>query len=260
MFSYFQVLSRRSLATETIIAAVISSIRKECRNGYSAELLIMLEDRDKKEAEELEREVYCQLDASNSLPGRQSGAIEWRRERLECGSSEINSLSSSSCPKRLCVDVHVTKICTSMAMLCSQMLTENFSLANFVGVLETIERLMKDLKSKSFRNRTSFMELKGSQISNKMMLCIESLLSATSLKLKIGVDDGKFYVSLSADPVQTSLALPVTLDVVNEIIVNIKGKNALPKVLQFPKLNRLCSGSVLASGEELPSGIVSSFN
>ncbi|KAG6533165.1 hypothetical protein ZIOFF_007031 [Zingiber officinale] len=254
---WHEVLSRRSLATETNVAAILSLIRKECRNGYSVELLIMLEDRDKKEAEELEREVYCQLDASISLPGRQSGAIEWRRERLECGSSDSNSLNSS-CPKRLCVDVHVTEICTAMTKLCSQMLTENFSLANFVGVLETIERMMKDLKSKSFRNRTSFMELKGSQISNEMILCIESLLSATSLKLEIGADDGKFYVSLSADPVQTSIALPVILDVINEIIDNIKGKNALPKVLQFPKPNRLCSGSVLASGEELPSGIAAS--
>ncbi|XP_074567332.1 peptide-N(4)-(N-acetyl-beta-glucosaminyl)asparagine amidase isoform X2 [Curcuma longa] len=254
---WHEVLSRRSLATETNIAAVLSLIRKECRNGYSAELLIMLEDRDKKEAEELEREVYRQSDVSISLPGRQSGAIEWRRERLECGSGDSYSLSSS-CPKRSCVDVHVSAIYTSMAMLCSQMLTEKFSLANFVGVLETTERLMKDLKSKSFRNRTSFMELKESQISNEMIFCIKRLLSATSLKLEIGVDDGKFCVSLSADPVQTSIALPVTLDVINEIIDNIKGKNALPKVLQFPTPNRLCSGLVLASGEELPSGIAAS--
>ncbi|THU75034.1 hypothetical protein C4D60_Mb04t39660 [Musa balbisiana] len=254
---WHEVLARRILATETVVASVLSSIRKECRNGFSPEILQVLENFDKKEAEELEREVYLQVDASVSLPGRQSGAIEWRRARLECGFSESNSLSCSSCPVRICVDDHVTGIYTAFALLCSQINVENLSPANFLEVLKMLKDLLMSLKTKSFRNRTSLLELNESQISDKMMLCIEGLLSAISLKRE-SENNGNVCVSLSGDPVQTSIALPVALDVVNEIMDNMKGNNDFPINVQFPKVNRLSSASVLASGEQLPFGIATS--
>ncbi|WOK99710.1 hypothetical protein Cni_G08422 [Canna indica] len=255
---WHEVLSRRNLATETTVASVLSSIRKECRNGYSSEILLALVDRDNKEAEELEREVYLQHDPSILLPGRQSGAIEWRRARSECGISDSISLSCSSCPVRICIDDHVTSIYTAFALLYSQIFVENLSQTNFLGVLEMLQRLLLNLKTKPFKKRTSFLGLNGLQISEKIMLCIERLLSATSLKRELGNTDGNVCVSLSGDPVQTSIALPVALDVIKEIMDNVKENNVYYEDEQFPKVNRLSSGSVLASGEQLPLGIVTS--
>ena len=74
---FSQVLSRRNITTETVASTVLSSITKECRARYSSGRLSMLEHRDKKETEELERGVHREMDNSLSLPGRQSGAIEW---------------------------------------------------------------------------------------------------------------------------------------------------------------------------------------
>jgi len=99
---FSQVMSRRNITTEAVASTVLSSITNECRARYSYGTLSMLEHHNKKETEELEGEVHREIDNSLSLPGRQSGAIEWRIARSELGSNWNNSLSCSSCPVRMC--------------------------------------------------------------------------------------------------------------------------------------------------------------
>jgi len=91
-----------------------------------------------------------------------------------------------------------------------------------------------------------------SQLSDALISCIEGLLASVSLKRELE-NDGRACVCLAGDPVQTSLALPVAQDAVDEIIDNLNSDIYFGKhVTDFPKANRLSSGSVLASGEELP--------
>ncbi|XP_068656339.1 peptide-N(4)-(N-acetyl-beta-glucosaminyl)asparagine amidase isoform X2 [Aristolochia californica] len=145
---WHEVLSRRILVTESTASSVLSSITKECRKSFSPEEVSMLEKHDRKEAKELEEDLHLPEDASILLPGRQSGAQEWRIARSELG-----------------------------------------------------------------------------------------------------------------DPVETSLSLPVAFDVLEELIDNLNNYNDFgrePLSRPLLKFNRITSGSVLASGEELPFGIASS--
>jgi len=220
----------------------------------------MLEHRDKKETEELEREVHRELDKSLSLPGRQSGAIEWRIVRSEFGSNGNNSLSCSSCPVRICVDSHVRNIYNALCLLLHQFLDDVNKKNDLVEVLATLRKLLADLRTSPFKERRSFINFNFSQFSDSLMSCIEGLLASISLKWELE-NDGRACVCLAGDPVQTSLALPVAQYAVDEIIDNLNSDIYFGKaVVEFPKANRLSSGSVLASGEEIPVGIVSNIN
>ncbi|KAJ0982872.1 hypothetical protein J5N97_011127 [Dioscorea zingiberensis] len=196
---WHEVLSRRNLTTEDVASAVLSSIRNECRRRYSPEELKALEIRDRKEAEELEEEAHLLADASVSLPGRRSGAPEWRMARSELGNNELSK-------------------------------------AETLEVLKLLKTMLEDLRASPFKTRKSFLNSKELQSTRKVMSSIEELLSAISLKGELDNED-RVHVLLASDPVQTS----------NE-----------EKYFQFPKCNRLFSGSVLASGEELPFGIATS--
>lgn len=72
--------------------------------------------------------------------------------------------------------------------------------------------------------------------------------------------DGGLQVYLAGDPVKTSLALPVASDTLDDIIQSLQCHNIGKDMLTLPQLrmNRIHSGSVLASGEELPFGIATS--
>ncbi|KAK4379079.1 hypothetical protein RND71_000941 [Anisodus tanguticus] len=105
-----EVLSRRNIISEPALAAILSDITRELRKKLSAEVISALEERNRTEMDVIERELYSKDDASVSLPGRLSEDKEWRIARSEFVSDEKNSLSSSSCPVRRCIDDHVTKI------------------------------------------------------------------------------------------------------------------------------------------------------
>nr|CAD1827986.1 unnamed protein product [Ananas comosus var. bracteatus] len=254
---WHEVLSRRTITTEAAAAAVLSSITKKCRSGFSSEAVSLLELRDRKEAEELEQAIYLQIDSSMPLPGRQSGAVEWRKARHELGCNESDSLSSSSCPVRICVDAHVTNIYNAFTLLLFHFRDNKVSKDRSIKILEALKGLLVNLKTTPFKNRSSFFDPTACQITEEMMPCIKQLLSAISLKEELK-NDGKIFVTLSSDPVRTSLALPVALDVVDEIINNLKFHESPIENIGFPKTNRLYSGSVLASGEQLPVGIATS--
>ncbi|KAF3454334.1 hypothetical protein FNV43_RR04781 [Rhamnella rubrinervis] len=261
--NWHEVLSRRNITTEPALSTVLKNITQECRRGFTSEVLSLLEDRDEKERQALERDLSSPGDASISLPGRQSGDKEWRKSRLEFGSDENCSLSSSSCPVRVCVDEHVTRVNNAFLPLLSYFIEEKLSCSSAVGVLEILKGVIIDLQKSSFRTRKASINSfsNGSKsLVQKLLTSCDDILNALSLSSMVETD-GKVEICLAGNPVKTSIALPVAFDALDDTIHNLKncvnlnnGSLSLPLL----KLNRIHSGSVLASGEELPFGIATS--
>lgn len=255
-----EVLSRRNITSETALSAVLSDITKELRKTLCAEVISALEDRNRTEMDVIERELYSKDDAAVSLPGRLSGDKEWRIARSEFVSDEKNSLSSSFCPVRRCVDDHVTKIYSAFSPVLTKLIEYSPSKTTAIQVLEIFRKILVDLKSSPFRTRrTSVKSVSSSsgEIFSKTLASFGQLLDALSLKSELG-SNGSIDISLASDPVKTSVALPVVFHAVDDVIYNIGQCARLDsRSLAWPllKLNRLCSGLVLASGEELPFGI-----
>eukprot|EP00268_Persea_americana_P059451 TRINITY_DN7298_c0_g1_i2.p1 TRINITY_DN7298_c0_g1~~TRINITY_DN7298_c0_g1_i2.p1 ORF type:complete len:723 (+),score=144.26 TRINITY_DN7298_c0_g1_i2:233-2401(+) len=259
---WHEVLSRRNITTEPIASAVLSDITKECRKALSSHEIRTLEIRDRQEAEELEREIHAQDDFSISLPGRQSGAREWRIARSELGSNET-SLSSSACPVRICVDDHVRNIYNAFSVLVSEIVINGIAKAATIKILNTLKTLLLDLRSTSFRVRSLSLNAGPDHplfSVHQIVLPLDSLLDALSLKRETETG-GKMVICLADDPVKTSIALPVALDALDDTIHTVNCMNSFGRESLFPPLlksNRISSGSVLASGEELPFGIATS--
>ncbi|XAR63606.1 Peptide-N(4)-(N-acetyl-beta-glucosaminyl)asparagine amidase [Bertholletia excelsa] len=257
-----EVLSRRNIAPEPILSSTLSKLRRECRQNFTSQLVAELEKRDRNE-EELERNFLSKDDISVSLPGRQSGDKEWRISRSEFGQDEHCSLSSSSCPVRKCIDEHVTKIYNAFYPVISLFVERSFSKHRAVEVLQNFRCSLVDLKNSPFRTRRISVNAvsNGAQSDfHQMLPSFDQLLDALSLKSELN-DNGRIDIYLAADPVKTSMALPVMFHALDDVIHNINICNKLDKYsLSWPllKLNRICSGLVLASGEELPFGIVKS--
>ncbi|XP_060218163.1 peptide-N(4)-(N-acetyl-beta-glucosaminyl)asparagine amidase isoform X2 [Lycium barbarum] len=255
-----EVLSRRNIISEPALAAVLTDITKELRAKLSAQVISALEERDRTEIDVIERELYCKDDASVSLPGRLSGDKEWRIARSEFVSDEKNSLSSSSCPFRRCIDDHVTKIYSDFSPVLSKLIEYSPSKKVAAEILEIFRKILVDLKNSPFRTRrTSVNSVSSSSgdIFNKMLASFGQLFDALSLKTELGAN-GSIDICLASDPVKTSIALPVVFHALDDVIYNIGQCARLDsRSLSWPllKLNRLCSGLVLASGEELPFGI-----
>lgn len=254
---WHEVLSRRVITTEPALASIISDITRERRRNLIPEVLIKLNERDKNEAEEIERSLFSKDDASISLPGRQSGNKEWRLARSEFGSE---SLSSSSCPVRKCVDEHVTKIYDAFLPFLDQLVEQGSDSSRAAEVLDILRKILINLKNSPFKTRRSKIGVASNLLFIKMLPSFGQLLDALSLKCEPGVD-GPTDICIASDPVKTSLALPVVFHALDDLIHNLSACKKLKKEsLSWPllKLNRICSGFILASGEELPFGIATS--
>ncbi|XP_047151432.1 peptide-N(4)-(N-acetyl-beta-glucosaminyl)asparagine amidase [Vigna umbellata] len=255
---WHEVLSRRTMLTEPSASSVLRNITEEIRRGLPSELLSIIQARDMVENEELERSLHANDDESLSLPGRRSGNEEWRKSRLEIGSDE---LSSSACPVRLCVDEHVTRIYNAFHAVLYQFVREELTKLEAVEVLRITKGILLDLRNSPYKSRrTSIDSVLNKPKFQKLLPSFDDLLGALSLEKKVNTD-GTVEIGLVADPVVTSLALPVALDVLDDMIYNLDkcenyGKDMF--LLPLPKLNRIHSGSVLASSEELPFGIITS--
>ncbi|CAL5322694.1 unnamed protein product [Camellia sinensis] len=242
---WHEVLSRRNITTEPILSIILSNIRRECRQSFASQVISALEDQDRNEAEALERELHSKDDASISLPGRQSGDKEWRMSRSEFGSDEICFPSSSCCPARKCIDEHVTKIYNAFCPIISQFVEKSCSKSRAVEVLLFFKQMLINLKNSPFRTkRTSINPVSnGAQhLFLQMLPSFDQLFDALSLKSELDAS-GRVDIYLAADPVRTSIALPVLFHALDDVIHNV---------------NMIYSGLVLASGEELPFGIVTS--
>ncbi|KAG5539355.1 hypothetical protein RHGRI_019791 [Rhododendron griersonianum] len=260
---WHEVLSRRTITPEPILSTILSNIRRELRQNLTSQVIATLEERDRNEAAAIERDLHSKDDASISLPGRQSGAKEWRISRSEFGSDEICSPSSSSCPVRKCVDEHVTKIYNAFFPVISHFVEKSCSKSRAVEVLQIFRRILVDLKNSPFRGRkTSINSVSnGAQyVFHQMLPSFSQLFDALSLKCESNAN-GKVDIYLADDPVKTSIALPVLFHALDDVMHNVNVLYNINKdSLSWPllKLNRICSGLALASGEEFPFGIITS--
>uniref|UniRef100_A0A0R0KPD6 Transglutaminase-like domain-containing protein n=1 Tax=Glycine max TaxID=3847 RepID=A0A0R0KPD6_SOYBN len=255
---WHEVLSRRTIITEPSLSSLLSNITKESRRGFASQLLSIIEVRDMEENKELERSLHAEDDESLSLPGRRSGNEEWRKSRLEMGSDK---LSSSACPVRLCVDEHVTRIYNAFRPILYQFVGEELTKSEAVEVLRITKGILLDLSKSPYKTRrTSIDSVLDNPKFQKLLPSFDDLLGALSLEKKVNTD-GRVEFCLVGDPVVTSLALPVALDALDDMIYILNkcenyGKDMF--LLPFLKLNRIHSGSAIASSEELPFGIITS--
>ncbi|XP_030467016.1 peptide-N(4)-(N-acetyl-beta-glucosaminyl)asparagine amidase isoform X1 [Syzygium oleosum] len=256
---WHEVLTRRNLITETSLSAVLAKLTKECRRSFTSQVLSALEDREKREMEAIERDLHAADDASVSLPGRQSGDKEWRISRSETGPDDNGSLSCSSCPVRVCFDENVTKIYGAFSPILSLLADNSVTKFRALEVFETFRELLEKMRRSSFKTRRVSLDsasIGTPSFVHQLLPSFSELLNALSLKCEHV--DGKIDISLAGDPVKTSLALPVVLDALEDMIHNLRQSDHFGSdVLSLPllKSNRIHSGSVLASGEELPLGI-----
>ncbi|PWA80807.1 peptide-N-glycanase 1 [Artemisia annua] len=249
---WHEVLSRRTLTTETAVSNTLANITRECRRNMTS-AISALEERDLKEMQELNQNLHSQIDDAVSLPGRLSGDKEWRTLRSEIGS---DSLSSSSCPVRRCIDEHVSRIYNAFSPLLS-CLAEFSSKPKALEALNFVRGILIDLKRSPFKTRGVVIDL---NVIREVLPSFNPMLEALSLKCKVETN-GKVEICLADDPVRASLALPVVFHALDGVIDNIKCCDDFSKSsLSWPllKLNRIYGGSVLASGEELPFGIATS--
>ncbi|CAJ1961058.1 unnamed protein product [Sphenostylis stenocarpa] len=255
---WHEVLSRRTMLTEASASSVLYNITNEIRRGFASELLSIIQARDMEEKEELERSFHVDDDESLSLPGRRSGNEEWRKSRLEIGSSD---LSSSACPVRLCIDEHVTKIYNSFRVVLYQFVGEELTKSEAVEVLRITKGIILDLLTSPYKTRRTFIDsVLNEPKFQKMLPSFDDLLGALSLEKKMNTDES-VEIGLLGDPIVTSLALPVALDALDDMIYNLNNcENYGKDMFQLPilKLNRIHSGSAIASSEELPFGIITS--
>ncbi|CAI9102617.1 OLC1v1000917C4 [Oldenlandia corymbosa var. corymbosa] len=253
-----EVLGRRTLTTESALAISLSNITKERRKSFASQTLHVLEERDRNEAEVLQRELYSKDNGSISLPGRMSGDVEWRVARSEFGSQ---SLGLSSCPVRKCIDDHVTKIYNSLSPILSQLVEVTSSKTEASDIIRSMKEILVNLKNTPFKTRRiSVDSVSYSAKFMKMVPSFSKLLDALSLKIESDVN-GSMDICLSSDPVKTSLALPVVFHALDDLILHINHIGRFDNTsISWPllKLNRLSCGFVLASGEELPFGIATS--
>ncbi|KAL6658011.1 hypothetical protein ACP70R_005791 [Stipagrostis hirtigluma subsp. patula] len=249
---WHEVLSRRTITSEDTVSAILSSITRKYRTGLSTEVLSIIESREKEESEELSKSAYLQVETTLSLPGRLSGSVEWRKARSELG--QADSLSCSSCPVRKCVDAHVSKIYDSLSALLSHLCNREIPKERIIEVFEALKTLMLNLKHANFKSRRAAIDQKTHQLFEEIFPSIEGLFSAISLKPELGTD-GNRSVAVVGSPIHSCLALPVAMDAVDEILSDYKNNVFRTEGNRFPRANRLCSGSVLASREQLPIGI-----
>ncbi|KAI4301909.1 hypothetical protein L6164_035146 [Bauhinia variegata] len=258
---WHEVLSRRDMITEPALSSVLANMRKHCRGVFTSQLLSMIEERDMKESQELERSLHSEDDVSLSLPGRRSGDEEWRKSRLEIGSDKNSTLSSSSCPVRLCVDEHVTRIYDAFQPVLNEFVREELTKADAVEVLRIMKGIFLALRNSPFKTRKASADsIVNSTKFQKLLPSFDELFAAVSLDRQVNTD-GRVEICLAGHPVRTSLALPVVLDALDDMVCNLNKHERISEdsiALPLLKSNRIHSGSVIASAEELPFGIATS--
>ncbi|XP_048499166.1 peptide-N(4)-(N-acetyl-beta-glucosaminyl)asparagine amidase isoform X2 [Beta vulgaris subsp. vulgaris] len=258
---WHEVLTRRNITTEHNLCSILEKLTKQRQEGFRSEVISSLQERNKLEIEALERDLHSKGDTDVSLPGRLSGDEQWRISRSEYGSGE-GGLSCSSCPVRLCVDEHVSDIYNKLGLVFSRFVDRSVSVTSGVDALKILRRLLTDFQQCPFRSRRTI-KSDGLQPSLRHLLPVfGELLNTLHLKFEVGAEnENEVLLHLVGHPVKASLALSVALDALDDLIQNLAKCPSIAKdCLSLPllRLNRIHSGSVLASGEELPFGIATS--
>ncbi|OMP03360.1 Transglutaminase-like protein [Corchorus capsularis] len=238
-----EVLSRRTLATEDEVASVLESMTKECQRNYTSQVLSEFAEHENVEIEVSERDLHSTDDASISLPG-----------------FGTDSLSLSSCPVRLCTDDHVTRIYNAFFPILNKFVENSVPASNGVEILKIFRATVVDLERLPYKERRACLKSNSiveESLLHQLLSSFTELLNALSLKSEVDTN-GIVSVCLAGDPLEAALALPFCLHALDELISDLSScDNFSQDSLSFPllRLNRICCGEVLASGEELPSGI-----
>lgn len=159
----------------------------------------------------------------------------------------------------------MTRIYDAFAPILHKFSEDSITVSTSVEVFKYLKEILLDLKNLPYKTRKASINPSSSERTSLMLKFLPSfaeLFDAVSLKSEVN-SDGTVDIFLAGDPVKTSLALPVALDALDELVndLNKCGKNFVDSFsLPVLRLNRISSGSVLASGEELPFGIVSITN
>uniref|UniRef100_A0A803KPR6 Peptide-N(4)-(N-acetyl-beta-glucosaminyl)asparagine amidase n=1 Tax=Chenopodium quinoa TaxID=63459 RepID=A0A803KPR6_CHEQI len=254
------VLTHRNITTEQNLCKDLEKLTKQCRKVLKPEEISLLEERYKIEKEAIERDLHSKGDAAVSLPGRLSGDKQWRISRSEYESGK-DGLSCTTCPVRLCVDEHVSDIYNSLGVVISQFADSSLSVSGGVDALKTLRRILTDCQKCPFRSRKIIKTSYGLLPSlHHLLPAFGKLMNTLYLKFELDTKN-EVLVHMVGHPIKTSLALPVALDALEDMIVSLAKCPSISKdSLSLPllRLNRIHSGSVLASGEELPFGIATS--
>lgn len=186
------------------------------------------------------------------LPGSPSWEKELCISRAEFGPYSF----ASSSPVRRCIDEHGTRIYNEFCSVLSQFVENSIPESKVIKVFNILRGLLVDLKFQHCKTRSSSFTLdpsEGQYMGNEFLPSLGELLDAVSLKRRLNI-------CLAGDPLITALELPAALHAWDVLMDNFnKCQNLDEDSQSFPlfKLHKLCSGYVLASGEEFPSGIVS---
>ena len=216
ILSLSQELTRQNMITETLLCTVLEKLTKKCRKGFKPEVISMLEEHHKLENETLERDLHSKADVAVSLPRRLSGDKQWRISRSKYPGRD--GLSCSSCPVRLCVDENVSNIYDALGLTLSQFVESSFSISSVIDALKTLRRILIVFQKCSFKSRKTINSSLVLQPSLHNLLPIfGELLDILQLKCQLDTKN-EVFVHLVGHPVKASLALPVALDALNDVI------------------------------------------
>jgi peptide-N4-(N-acetyl-beta-glucosaminyl)asparagine amidase len=149
-----------------------------------------------------------------------------------------------------------------LSLLLSQLSDEHPSGDRTVHVMQLLKDFLLEIKSQPFKERKSFLNLKPFDISEEMKGVHWKIVRCSLHEGWMGWYWWGLPVALDLNPVSTSLALPVALDSVDEVINGYKNEVYRRNGITFLRpnlfLDRIDSaGMVIASGEQPPVGIVS---
>jgi len=241
-----EVLSRRNEVSESVCQEVVAALTAAARVSIPSHELEIILLRDRQEVEELS--ALSQISTSTlSLPGRQSGAQEWRLERGEVEAEPRSSPPPTSETKevRLCVDEHVTDIISALGNLLKS--------TEASRVVKLWARVFHKLKSQPYKSRKELFG-KGAWLKDE---CSLPLLQAVGLQRNVQ-ETGQVLIQLSGEPIKTSLALPVAIEHLEDLHEELERQGNLDEIrYRFTQWRRLSGGTSWASGEEPPFEISS---
>eukprot|EP00249_Psilotum_nudum_P021566 c28155_g1_i2 orf=70-2052(+) len=258
-----EVLRRRIITSEHNANVVITNLTSFIRRGFPSSSLPVLQVRDKQEAEEIQRAQHEYKTSSEAFQGRQSGAKEWRIARGEFNATE-SAASHMTCPLRLCVDEHVSKVSGALGLLCIEFCRKE-SLSRLKKVLKELHEVLHQLKAAPFKARKVKINLltdPPSFYEDIGAATFQKILCALHLK-QMAHEAGDLWICLGGDPIETALAIPVALEQIKSLCdsINIntsKESSGLERLRFLTENERLFGGTCQASGEEPPLGISSS--
>ncbi|KAH7282638.1 hypothetical protein KP509_35G041400 [Ceratopteris richardii] len=197
---------------------------------------------------------------SEALPGRQTGSTEWRRARGELGSSSASL--HVQCPKRQCVDHHVSEVFLALGKLCSLGKDKPSILGE---TLQAVLGILHRVKKVPYRSRQAMLQsvsLAESVGNRQGASNVQQIIQAIGLSMAEGLISQ--HRSTDSDPIDIALALTVAIENLESLLAsankNDQSASWLEQLAFYSENERLHGSWAEASGEKadgvgVPSGI-----